>query len=69
MIKITIILFILTLIANGICKIVGESMDNEEKMASVIWNVYPIRFTVSVIAFYVLLVAFAVCLIITVVTW
>ena len=69
MLKTTIILFILTLIAYGICKLVGESMDAEEKMASVIWNAYPVRFVVSVIAFYVLLVAFAVCLIITVATW
>lgn len=69
MIKTTIILLILTLIANGICKIVGESMDVEEKLLATIHNEYPMRFIISVIAFYMLLISFAVCLIITIVTW
>lgn len=69
MIKITIILLILTLIAHGICKIVGASMDVEEKLIATIRNEYPTRFIISVIAFYILLITFAVCLIITIVTW
>ena len=69
MIKATILLFVLTLIAHGICKIVGASMDVEEKLIATIHNEYPTRFIISVIAFYILLIAFAVCLIITIVTW
>lgn len=69
MIKTTVILFILTLIAHGICKLVGASFDVEEKLIATIRNEYPMRFYISVIAFYILLAAFAVCLIITIVTW
>lgn len=69
MIKTTVLLFILTLIAHGICKIVGASMDVEEKLIATIRNEYPTRFIISVIAFYILLIAFVVCLIITIVTW
>lgn len=69
MIKTTIILFVLTLIAHGICKLVGASMDAEEKLIATIRNEYPTRFIISVIAFYILLAAFAVCLIITIATW
>ena len=69
MIKITIILFILTLITNGICKLVGNSLDNEERAIAIVLNEYPTRFILSIIAFYVSIIAFVICLIITVVTW
>lgn len=69
MIKTTILLFVLMLIARGICKLVGKSMDVDEQIVAAIRGEYPMRFIISVIAFYILVAAFAVCLIITVATW
>ena len=69
MIKTTIILFVSALIANWICKLVGASMDVEEKLIATVREEYPTRFIISVIAYYILLAAFAVCLIITIATW
>ena len=68
MIKITILLLVLTVIAYGICDLL-VCMDDDEKILDVIRNEFPTRFYISVIAFYGLLIAFAVSLIITIVTW
>lgn len=69
MIKVTIILIILAVIASIVSKLIGSTMSVDEAIVAQIRNEFPLRVTISVGIFLILSVAAFICLIITIVTW
>lgn len=69
MIKVTIILIILAVIARVASKVVGHTMSVDEVILAQIRGEYPVRLRISVCIFWLLSIAAFICLVITIVTW
>lgn len=69
MIKVTIILIILAVIAKVAARLVGGSMSVNETIVAQIHSRYPLRVLLSCIIFWILSISAVICLIVTIVNW